>query len=386
MLRRFNHSDIKGAARLALECFRPGSPASGAGFEDCIAVRINADEAEDLLDDVSWRESPCNAQAAKAAFAGRLARSADARLRRAAAQLEDLPADAARRLAADPAASVRQNLAQTSGALRRLSAEECLALAGGDAGFAKSIMTNLAYDAEDALRSRAADADELAEKAEAVIAAFRDVPDPGVRADAKTLAGELEAARRKGADAEGGEAPVGARGLRIRRFFRDKAALDAAEGGFGFALAFIAEGGDLECEPQIDSEAPVLRLGPEGAARAARRLRAEDPKAAEMTARLAQSAFAQIRAAAAGAEAMSREVAEALVGDTAYEVRLAAASNDAFLDAVSTEKLVGMIAGDPELLEQILWRAKPALVRELKKVFSRSPDPALAELAAGCSN
>ncbi len=370
---------------VAVVSFRPIEGAGGdlpaRLGEDLLAVRINADSAQNFLMSEALTESPANAPGAAAAFVSRLAQSPDSRLREAAAMSSELAAEDARRLVRDPSSAVREALA-SYGPVGRLEPQDRLELAGGDSELQEKIIRESLNAAEEALKeAQSKGAAEALKDLEAVRAAeevfeglLGTTDDPSVKGAAREARASLEA--KLAGETENGPAWPRFRGR------RDSQQFDAAEGGYGFAVVFLSPEDSGRGKPCIDWTAPVLRLGPQGAADALDALCTGSKDAGAMALRCAQSRFAAMRLAAARFEGLPASAVDIFKRERTASVRRAALGNSEFVEALSEADLLELIGEDPAMAVEADTACSSRMGRILKEAFENAEDPALADLAA----
>ena len=185
---------------IALASFRLNSNGDVDASEGTFLFPVSAAYVADVLEFNSWRRL----SESDKRFVNRLALHRDARLRTVAAAIEGaLDSETVRKLAKDPAFSVRRELSRNDDALGKLSAEECVQLTQRDSSLIMNVLTTLTRIVDESARALDDEAAELAatlpkvrvdaiEKLRFVIDTFKDHPDRDVRNEAADAEEELK--------------------------------------------------------------------------------------------------------------------------------------------------------------------------------------------------
>ncbi len=185
---------------IALVSFRLNADSDVDASEGKFLFPVSAAYVADVLEFNSWRRL----SESDKRFVNRLALHREARLRTVAAAIEGaLDSETVRKLAKDPAFSVRRELSRNDDALGKLSAEECVQLTQRDSSLIMNVLTTLTRIVDESARALDDEAAELAatlpkvrvdaiEKLRFVIDTFKDHPDRDVRNEAADAEEELK--------------------------------------------------------------------------------------------------------------------------------------------------------------------------------------------------
>lgn len=323
-------------------------------------------------------------------FINRLARHPDARLRAAAAGVENaLNPEVAEKLVEDPAYVVRRALSRNDDALDKLSGTACIRLAETDSNLAEGVVNALERNARRAAREpesartnsqpeRTTTSVPALEKLRYVIDALRDHSDYEVRAavlDAEDTLREIETG-----DATLNSIPTAKlRQRRVSRYRRSGFIGNPGEYAVGFVFldrAALAEGiAKAEIDSPlfvipVDAYDSIIRDLPSG-------------KSSEIfLERFAANGCAAVREAVADTECLPKAAIDLLKTDTNYEVRANLLRNDTVRMELSAEEILDIIRGDAGLLRDAFeYSESGTRVRQiLFEAFDNAEDPGITEL------
>ena len=324
-------------------------------------------------------------------FVNRLARHPDARLRAAAARVEDtLDPDTVKKLAKDPSFAVRQAIATNDDAVDKLSGAECVELAATDAFFVPDIIVTLkrnvrhffespapspvSTESEAASRQNACVA---VDKLRSVMGVYRNHPDYLLRnavQDAEETLKEWEkvpADRTSDAQSE-------------RRLSREELArrygFVGNPGEFALGFLFLDDEALSVGIVQADADSPLFTVPVEKFGTVVRKLPKDEPSEIFFE-RLAANGCARVREAVADVGVLSQTAVEMLKNDPDYVVRLVLLRNEKALAKLSAQDIIGLFRGDAGLLRAAYEFGKPdaRTLQILREGFRVTDDPGAAE-------
>lgn len=327
-------------------------------------------------------------------FVNRLARHRDARLRAAAAGVEDtLDSDTVRNLAKDPSFAVRQAIATNDDALGKLSGAECVELAATDAFLVADVINTLKRNVrrlserpapfpigrespQDEAASRQ-DASVALEKLRCVMDFYRNHPDYLLRnavLDAEETLKELEkvpADRTSDAQSE-------------RRLSREELArrygFVGNPGEFALGFLFLDDEALSAGIVKADADSPLFSVPIEKFSVIVRHL-PKDESSEIFFERLAANGCARVREAVADVGVLSQTAVEMLKNDPDYVVRLVLLRNEKALAKLSSQDIIGLFRGDACLLRAAYEFGKPdeRTLQILREGFRVTDDLGAAE-------
>lgn len=327
-------------------------------------------------------------------FVNRLARHRDARLRAAAAGVEDtLDSDTVRNLAKDPSFAVRQAIATNDDALGKLSGAECVELAATDAFLVPDVIVTLkrnvcrffepsasspiereSSQSEAVLRQKAGVA---VDKLRSVMDVYRHHPDYLLRnavQDAEETLKEWEkvpADRTSDAQSE-------------RRLSREELArrygFVGNPGEFALGFLFLDDEALSAGIVKADADSPLFSVPIEKFSVIVRHL-PKDESSEIFFERLAANGCARVREAVADVGVLSQTAVEMLKNDPDYVVRLVLLRNEKALAKLSSQDIIGLFRGDACLLRAAYEFGKPdeRTLQILREGFRVTDDLGAAE-------
>lgn len=375
------------ACGIALASFRLN--AAGSASDEMLLLPVSAAFVAEIFCDI------CSANFSEPdkRFVNRLACHPDARLRAAAAGVEEtLNTDTVRNLAKDPSFAVRQALATNDDALGKLSGAECVELAATDAFLVLDVIITLkrnvrrcferttssfvgreSPESEAASRQYACAVDKL----RSVMDVYRHHPDYLLRnavLDAEETLKELEnlsVDRTSDAESE-------------CRMSREKRArwygFVGNPGEFALGLVFLDKEALSAGIVEIDADSPLLTVPVEKFSCIVRHL-PEDAWSEIFLERLAANGCARVREAVAAVGVLSKSAVEMLKNDPDYVVRLVLLRNEGALAKLSAQDIIGLFRGDAGLL-RIAYEFGGIDARTLhilRDGFRATDDPGAAE-------
>ena len=323
-------------------------------------------------------------------FINRLARHPDARLRAAAAGVENaLKPEIAEKLAEDPAYAVRRALSQNDDALGKLSGTACTRLAETDSNLAEDVVTTLERNARRAAREhdaarthsqteRTTETSVAAlEKLRVVIDAFRNHSDYVVRAavlDAEDTLREIET----------GDAAfdsVSTAKHRKRQMLRDRrCGFIGNPGEYGLGFVFLDQAAFAEGIVKAEVDSPLFIIPVDAYDGIIRDLPSGESSEILLE-RFATNGCATVREAVADSECLPKAAVDLLKADANYEVRANLLRNDSIRTELSAEDILGLVRGDAGLLRDALEYsdAGTRVRRILFEAFDNAEDPGITE-------
>ena len=324
-------------------------------------------------------------------FVNRLACHPDARLRAAAARVEDtLDPDTVKKLAKDPSFAVRQSVATNDDAVDKLSGAECLELAATDAFLVLDILVTLKRNVrrffESPTPSPVSTQSEATSRQNACVAVnklrhvtdvYRHHPDYLLRnavQDAEETLKELEkvpADRTSDAQSE-------------RRLSREELArrygFVGNPGEFALGFVFLDKEALSAGIIEVDSDSPLFTVPVEKFSVIVRHL-PKDESSEIFFERLAANGCARVREAVADVGVLSHTAVEMLKNDPDYVVRLVLLRNDGAQAKLSAQDIIGLFRGDAGLLRIAYEFGSPdeRTLRILRDGFRTTDDPGAEE-------
>lgn len=372
---------------IALASFRLNSNGDVDASEGTFLFPVSAAYVADVLEFNSWRRL----SESDKRFVNRLALHRDARLRTVAAAIEGaLDSETVRKLAKDPAFSVRRELSRNDDALGKLSAEECVQLTQRDSSLIMNVLTTLTRIVDESARALDDEAAELAatlpkvrvdaiEKLRFVIDTFKDHPDRDVRNEAADAEEELKETDNESA------CIVPAKVMKLRKRREKQRALRESfvgnPGEYAVGFVFLKESALSKGNILPDRESPLFRIPLDAYGEVIRGLPNCDPREVFLE-RFAANASARVREITAEVECLPKAALDLLKTDDNYDVRLALLQNESALTELSEKDLVALIRGDTGLVHDAFEYSKlgERMRSILETAFEDSDDPNIAEL------
>ncbi|HJD07077.1 MAG TPA: hypothetical protein IAA02_04315 [Candidatus Sutterella merdavium] len=327
-------------------------------------------------------------------FVNRLARHRDARLRAAAAGVEDtLDSDTVRNLAKDPSFAVRQAIATNDDALGKLSGAECVELAATDAFLVADVINTLKRNVrrlserpaplpigrespQDEAASRQ-DASVALEKLRCVMDFYRNHPDYLLR---NAVLDAEETLKELGKVSEDRTAGAGSECRNSRGKLARWYGFVGNPGEFSLGLVFLDEEAFPAGIVEADADTPLFTVPVEKFSTVVRNL-PKDESSAIFFERLAANGCARVREAVADVGVLSQSAVEMLKNDPDYVVRLVLLRNEGALTKLSAQDIIGLFRGDAGLLRIAYEYGKPDVrtLQILRERFQAADDPGAME-------
>ena len=383
--RRISTATQRASCGIALASFRLN--AEGGATDERLLLPVSAAFVAEVFCDI------CSANFSEPdrRFVNRLAYHPDARLRAAAAGLEDaLDPDTVRNLAKDPSFSVRRAIATNDDAVGKLSGAECVALAATDAFLVPDVIVTLKRNVrrffESPAPSPVATQSEAASRQNACVAVdklrlvtdvYRHHPDYQMRnavQDAEETLKELEKVpgdRRSDAQSE-------------HRLSREDLArrygFVGNPGEFALGLVFLDDEALSAGIVKADADSPLFTVPVEKFGTVVRKL-PKDESSEIFLERLAANGCARVREAVAAVGVLSKTAVEMLRNDPDYVVRLVLLRNEKALAKLSAQDIIGLFRGDACLLRAAYEFGKPdaRTLQILREELRATDDPGAAE-------
>lgn len=327
-------------------------------------------------------------------FVNRLARHRDARLRAAAAGVEDtLDSDTVRNLAKDPSFAVRQAIATNDDALGKLSGAECVELAATDAFLVADVINTLKRNVrrlserpapfpigrespQDEAASRQ-DASVALEKLRCVMDFYRNHPDYLLR---NAVLDAEETLKELGKVSEDRTAGAGSECRNSREKLARWYGFVGNPGEFSLGLVFLDEEAFPAGIVKADADSPLFYVPVEKFSVIVRSL-PKDESSEIFFERLAANSCARVREAVADVGVLSKSAVEMLKNDPDYVVRLVLLRNEKALAKLSSQDIIGLFRGDAGLLRVAYEYGKPdaRTLQILRDGFRTTDDLGAAE-------
>lgn len=327
-------------------------------------------------------------------FVNRLARHRDARLRAAAAGVEDtLDSDTVRNLAKDPSFAVRQAIATNDDALGKLSGAECVELAATDAFLVADVINTLKRNVrrlserpapfpigrespQDEAASRQ-DASVALEKLRCVMDFYRNHPDYLLR---NAVLDAEETLKELGQVSEDRTAGAGSECRNSREKLARWYGFVGNPGEFSLGLVFLDEEAFPAGIVKADADSPLFYVPVEKFSVIVRSL-PKDESSEIFFERLAANSCARVREAVADVGVLSKSAVEMLKNDPDYVVRLVLLRNEKALAKLSSQDIIGLFRGDAGLLRVAYEYGKPdaRTLQILRDGFRTTDDLGAAE-------
>lgn len=371
---------------IALASFRLNADGDVDATEGTFLLPVSAAYVADVLEFNSWRRL----SESDKCFVNRLALHRDARLRTVAAAIEEaLDSETVRKLAKDPAFSVRRELSRNDDALGKLTAEECVQLTQRDSSLIMNVLTTLTRIVDESARALDDEATELTatlpkvrvdaiEKLRFLVYAFKGHSDCDVRnevADAEEVLTEAD------------KDPaffVPVKDAKLHRILKKRALRESFVGNpgeFAVGFVFLDETALSEGSVALDAESHVLCIPLDAYRDVIRDLPNGEPRDVFLE-RFAANANASVRETTAQIECLPKAALDFLKADDNYDVRLALLQNESALTELGEKDIVALIRGDTGLVRDAFEYCKVGeRVRSiLETAFEDSDDPNIAEL------
>ena len=327
-------------------------------------------------------------------FVNRLACHPDARLRAAAAGVEEaLDPDTVKKLAKDPSFAVRQAVATNDDAVDKLTGAECVELAATDAFLVPDVIVTLkrnvcrffepsasspiereSSQSEAVLRQKAGVA---VDKLRSVMDVYRNHPDYLLRnavQDAEETLKEWEkvpADRTSGAQSEC---------LLSREELARRYGFVGNSGEFALGFLFLDDEALSAGIVKADADSPLFSVPVEKFSVIVRHL-PKDESSEIFFERLAANDCARVRETVAAVGVLSKSAVEMFKNDPDYVVRLVLLRNEKALAKLSAQDIIGLFRGDAGLLRVAYEYGKPdeRTLQILREGFHDTDDPGAAE-------
>lgn len=368
---------------IALASFR--LKAEGGASDEMLLLPVSASYVASVLESNTLH----NLSEADKRFINRLALSRDARLRTVAAAIEGaLDPETVRKLAKDPAFSVRRELSRNDDAVGKLTAAECVQLTQNDTSLVVNVLNTLERIVRDPAGPLDDDLDLLEEvqqetisaieKLRFLVYAYKGHSDRDVRnevADAEEVLTEAD------------KDPaffVPVKDAKLHRILKKRALRESFVGNpgeFAVGFVFLDETALSEGSVALDAESPVLCIPLDAYRDVIRDLPNGEPRDVFLE-RFAANAGASVREDAAQVECLPKAALDSLKSDDNYDVRLALLQNESALTELSEKDLVALIRGDTGLVRDAFEYSKlgERMRSILETAFEDSDDPNIAEL------
>ena len=324
-------------------------------------------------------------------FVNRLACHPDARLRAAAARVEEtLDPDTVRKLAKDPSFAVRQAIATNDDAVDKLSDAECVELAATDAFLVPDVIVTLRRNVrrffERPAPSPISTQTEVASRQKAcatvvklrsVMGVYRNHPDYLLRnavQDAEVTLKELEKVPADRTSDAQSERRLSREGLARRYGFVGN------PGEFALGLVFLDDEALSAGIVKANADSPLFSVPVEKFSVIVRHL-PKDESSEIFFERLAANGCARVREAVADVGVLSQTAVEMLKNDPDYVVRLVLLRNEKALAKLSSQDIIGLFRGDVGLPRVAYEYGKPdaRTLQILREGFQATDDPGAAE-------
>ena len=378
----------------ALTCFRVNGVGDIEESDDQPVMPFQTAQLVEVLENIFMKGDFEDLPQSTTTFLKELAVNPDARIRKVAVALGSvLDADAVRKLSQDPVYEVREALSLNEGAIRKLTAAECLAMASDTSLIEKIISTveGIAQKAtKDAGKNYAREsysppvtkfpesASAEIGKLKAVVDGFKTNPDYDVQiavANAEHFLGNGESFSQ-------GQ-PLYRRIRQRGDYAGDNRVLDlfGNPGDYAFAVVHLDEEAYANGIVRIDASSPRF-LVPVWACRTVINGLTKGPFADAFLTRFAANTNRCVREAVAGVEWLPKAALDKLKSDSNYRVRSLLLQNDSALASLSDEEILQLIKDDSGLLRDAFEYSYVSnrMSRLLHDAFQKSKDPSIQEL------
>lgn len=351
---------------IALASFRLN--AEGGATDEMLLLPVSAAFVAEVFCDI------CSANFSEPdrRFVNRLAYHPDARLRAAAAGVEEaLDPDTVRKLAKDPSFAVRRAIATNDDAIDKLSGAECVALAATDYFLVPDVIITLKRNVRRFFERPAHSpfkrvspqsestswqkAGVAVDKLRSVMNVYRNHPDYLLRnavLDGEETLKELKKVPRDRTSGVQSECRKSREDLARRYGFVGN------PWEFALGLVFLDDEALSAGTVQADADSPLFTVPVEKFGTVVRKL-PKDESSEIFFERLAANGCARVREAVADVGILSKTAVEMLKNDPDYVVRLVLLRNEKALAKLSAQDIIGLFRGDVCLLRAAHEFGKP---------------------------